>query len=282
MIQSKQLYLQYKAAGREATDPKEEHQVKQYVRSLPDDINSLLTCDRILTIQDFSHDALYDLYLDYLKVLQPQLIIDDANSPAIKSIIQYLRHDPEFLDSDRRSFAKGLMLRGGVGTGKSLLMRGLCDLLKGLYFFRIVEKRYSATGINTNLEKGIEVTHTIAPAFITSAEIVRDFCIGGFKIFDRAMIRQGDNFVSLKCGYWIFDDIGAESSGFHYGARVNVISELLTARYDEYTLNRAANLTHATSNLNPEDIKKTYGDRIYDRMKEMFNDIILHGQSRRK
>jgi hypothetical protein len=64
------------------------------------------------------------------------------------------------------------------------------------------------------------------------------------------------------------------------------MSPILSHRYDLYTLN--GTITHATSNLkltssDPDEttIETRYGTRIKDRMKTMFNFILLDGDSRR-
>ena len=40
--------------------------------------------------------------------------------------------------------------------------------------------------------------------------------------------------------------------------------------------------THFTTNLSPEMLKENYGERVVDRIKEMFNIVTFYGKSRRK
>jgi len=63
----------------------------------------------------------------------------------------------------------------------------------------------------------------------------------------------------------------------YFGNQANIIAEILYRRYD---LNNYK--TYVTTNLNGEVLKEHYGNRIFSRMKELFNDIILPGEDRRK
>jgi DNA replication protein DnaC len=71
------------------------------------------------------------------------------------------------------------------------------------------------------------------------------------------------------------DDIGSEPVYSHFGNSANIIGEIIIRRYEK------GSLTHGTSNLSTDELKQLYGIRVYDRMREMFNDIIIKGESRR-
>ena len=60
-----------------------------------------------------------------------------------------------------------------------------------------------------------------------------------------------------------------------YGNKVNVIEEIILDRYDLFRKHHL--ITHITTNLDVEDIKEKYGERVLSRMYEMFNFIILGG-----
>jgi DNA replication protein DnaC len=79
------------------------------------------------------------------------------------------------------------------------------------------------------------------------------------------------------------DDIGLENKeSKYYGESSDVLGELLLDRYDIFLDDRYRKLTHATSNLDSKKLKDVYGERIYDRFKELFNFIPLTGKSKRK
>ncbi|MRT92388.1 hypothetical protein [Ancylomarina sp. 16SWW S1-10-2] len=73
------------------------------------------------------------------------------------------------------------------------------------------------------------------------------------------------------------DDIGKEPKMVkNFGNEINPMAELTSLRYDQGAF------TFATGNYSLETLKKFYGETITDRMKEMFNIMILPGGSRRK
>lgn len=79
-------------------------------------------------------------------------------------------------------------------------------------------------------------------------------------------------------GAFAFDDLGAEKQVNNYG-REDIFIRILSLRYEEFIAKGIK--THITSNLSFEEAKKRYGDRIYDRLFEMFNLIQLNGETKR-
>jgi len=139
---------------------------------------------------------------------------------------------------------KGIFIRGKLGSGKTMT-------------FRILQQM---RGINIALN--------------TTASIVSDYNEGGdeaIKRFKREKVR-------------ILDDLGAERLGRHYGSEVNIIAEVILARYDLFQ--RDGTVTHFTTNLSNDQIKELYGARVYDRLIEMCSVVTLGGsndfESRRK
>ena len=60
------------------------------------------------------------------------------------------------------------------------------------------------------------------------------------------------------------------------GIRYSPLTELIYARYDRQLF------TIATSNLSESDLRERYGDRIADRLQEMFERIHYRNKSYRK
>ena len=79
-------------------------------------------------------------------------------------------------------------------------------------------------------------------------------------------------------GFLCFDDLGDEREINHYGNRINLMAEVLKERY----VNVPHNRTMVTTNLTPEQIKEKYGERVYSRMREMFNIIPIAGSDLRQ
>lgn len=75
----------------------------------------------------------------------------------------------------------------------------------------------------------------------------------------------------------IIDDLGAEPVRCtNYGEEHNPLAKLLLHRYDKQLT------TIIATNLNLQDIQDRYGDRVLDRMYEMFDVIIYKRESYRR
>ena len=75
------------------------------------------------------------------------------------------------------------------------------------------------------------------------------------------------------------DDLGLESTIKHFGNETNTIAEILLNRYQLFTARGM--ITHATTNLNPDELEKIYGNRVRSRMREMFNLIAFTSSDKR-
>ena len=72
------------------------------------------------------------------------------------------------------------------------------------------------------------------------------------------------------------DDLGTEPvEVMDYGNIITPIIDLLTKRYE------AQLFTILTTNLDPKDIRKRYGDRIADRLNEMMAKIVYRNPTYR-
>lgn len=128
---------------------------------------------------------------------------------------------------------KGILLSGPVGCGKTSLMKLLRCIVPHQKSYKIIPARNIVFGFN----------HV------------------GFKTIED----YGNT------NYFCFDDLGIEPMGRHYGKDCNVMGEILLSRYElflEYHIK-----THATTNLNAQELEDRYGNRVRSRMREMFNLI---------
>ena len=128
---------------------------------------------------------------------------------------------------------KGLLLTGPVGCGKTSLM-------KLLHFLVPHQRKY---------------------VVIPCRNIVFAFNHLGYKTIED----YGES------SFFCFDDMGVEPMGRHYGKDCNVIGEILLSRYDLFLETKLK--THATTNLNAEELEERYGNRVRSRMRELFNLI---------
>ncbi len=137
---------------------------------------------------------------------------------------------------------KGILLSGPVGCGKTSLMK----LLKFM------------------------VPHQRPYAVIPCRNIVFGFNHLGYKVIHD----YGD------AQFYCFDDLGVEPDGVHFGQECNVMGEVLLSRYELFMDSKRK--THATTNLNAQELEERYGNRVRSRMRELFNLIAFHKGSRDK
>ena len=138
----------------------------------------------------------------------------------------------------------GLMLRGYIGVGKTTMMNAVKRML------------YILTGVRMEVASAREI-----------ASLGKN---------DPAEYRRLAN-----CRLLGIDDLGTEPLTVKsYGNEMSPLAELLSARYDSRLC------TIITTNLSVkeeggeevDELRSVYGDRIYDRVKEMYNFLVYDGE----
>ena len=140
----------------------------------------------------------------------------------------------------------GLMLYGSVGNGKTTMAKAIGSVIW-------------ATSNRPNPLKPASLRS------ISSTNIIR-------KAPDM------EEFEDIKSEELLFiDDFGSEPSTTKiYGSEIFPIIEIIYHRYDKQLF------TIISSNMFDEDIKQRYGERVFDRMEEMFDRIVFDEKSFRK
>ncbi len=134
---------------------------------------------------------------------------------------------------------KGLLLSGPVGCGKTSLMK----LLRHI------------------------VPHQRPYQIIPSRNVVFAFNHIGYRTIEN----YGNN------QFFCFDDLGVEPIGRHFGKDCNVLGEILLSRHELFQ--QRGIKTHATTNLNAQELEELYGNRVRSRMRELFNLVAFDGGS---
>ena len=159
---------------------------------------------------------------------------------------------------------KGLWLYGNIGTGKSTMLKIIRE------FCKYVRPKYYCEEYRLNLPYTFRISNAI--------EVCGFFSKEGYAGIDTYIDAQ----------IQAFDEIGSESvpTGY-YGTAENVFQYILQRRYDK-GFGRYQD-THVTSNLTPRDpmtgenqIVERYGERIWDRCREMFNFVPMMGATWRR
>ena len=161
--------------------------------------------------------------------------IHEGDKEILMKLCSYFIRDKAYCKKNKIDPGKGILLSGPVGCGKTSLMKLLRHLGPLQRPYEMIPCRNVTFGFNGLGYKTIE-----------------DF--GNTKFF-------------------CFDDLGIEPMGRHYGKDCNVMGEVLLSRYELFTQTKGKIKTHATTNLNAEELEERYGNRVRSRMRELFNLI---------
>lgn len=189
------------------------------------------------------------LLIDTAKKNIPNFKIDVSNKAIIANLFNY------FLGlKGEYDVYKGLWLMGDVGTGKSSLMNVFSIFMRDCF------------------RNGFKV-------YICS-KVSNDYAING----DLDPYTYNMNGYSGVPVEMCFDELGRETiPANHFGQKLNVLQHILHIRYSLWQVDKLR--TFITTNCDPEDINELYDGEndkfISDRIKEMFNTIIMTGKSRR-
>ncbi len=191
-----------------------------------------------------------------IKIVGTQFVEDfDIESESLKTA--YKTSYQVFIDGlDNSKKSKGLLIIGGIGCGKSIMMRVYQKLFKD-----------STRGFKW-----------------VNAGSLKD-------MMDELSVSEIKEMYGYDCKMDLYiDDIGV---GFNmtnkFGNKINIISEIIMDRYELFI--SEGYKTHFSTNLfphidnNPDNtptLKIIYGNRVYDRMKEMCQLVIINSQSLRK
>lgn len=128
---------------------------------------------------------------------------------------------------------KGILLSGPVGCGKTSLMKLLRHIIPHQKPYELIPARNITFAFNNIGYKTIQ--------------------------------EYGNS------SFYCFDDLGVETTGRHFGKDCNVMGEILLSRYDLFLQRKIR--THATTNLNAQELEERYGNRVRSRMRQLFNLI---------
>ncbi|OEY72793.1 ATPase [Salegentibacter salarius] len=183
-------------------------------------------------------EVFYDfpLMLEYLQVKGKMLFgkefqLYKKDEKLLFKLCNYIIADKEKCQKFDLDPAKGILLTGPVGCGKT-------SFLKLLRYLVPHQKEYQV---------------------IPCRNIAFAFHHLGFKTIED----YGNN------SYLCFDDLGVEPAGRFYGQDCNVMGEILLSRYELFLNHKIK--THATTNLDSDELEERYGSRVKSRMRQLFN-----------
>lgn len=172
-------------------------------------------------------------------------VFDGNLKIVVGELVAYFTHNKCTLD-----FNKGICLYGQCGIGKSFILevfRQWLSIIKAptCYYLDSCKKIVMDAASNPK----------------TGFSIINNFC-------DK----------NHRC----FDDFASEGTLNLYGNEVSAMEEIFMQRTD--LLVKFGTITHCTSNILPknDDIASMYGERIYSRMHQLFNFVLVTGYDKRQ
>lgn len=173
--------------------------------------------------------------------------VDEDNKKVLHDLVCYFTRQKDCsLDLN-----KGICLYGGVGTGKTSIMKALSNFTKDFELETAFDFVYMNEVESACSKDGL---HTL------------------------------DNYKNRTC---FFDDIGKRMDGVNsFGTKIDPYSELVTKQYNRF-IRKNVSLSHYSTNIDFEynnisdAMIRKFGTRELDRFNEMCNFVFLGGGSRR-
>jgi len=167
--------------------------------------------------------------------------ICEQNKLIWNELIKYVHGD----ESSIYDINKTICLMGRTGSGKSKTMQ-------------IMQKYIAIDDVKfVRREKVISFSYNI----ISARYILDQYCTNGYD-----GIWNFEHFSNI-----CIDDLGSEpKEGLYFGTRLNVLNEIIERRYEKGLT------THFTTNLDELGINDNYNDRVYSRIKENCNMIVMN------
>lgn len=196
----------------------------------------LLSSKRIylnISPDDFKEAFVLGCEIEMLKRgIKKPFLVDDRNKEVINQLYYYIKGSNSF----KGDLNKSILLSGAIGTGKTVMINSLCNIIEA-GSNKVITRMHSKkmNEMIKNSEKGF---YDQRPLFI--------------------------------------DDLGREPKEANsYGNKSEPLIDLISVRYD------LGAWTFATTNFNNKTLTEFYGAAIIDRFNEMFNTLIIIGESRR-
>lgn len=152
--------------------------------------------------------------------------------PILHKLISYAIASEENCENHGLDLNKGILLTGPVGCGKTSLISLLPNFMYAHQKYLVKNTRDIASEFH---KEGFEIIHRYGRR-------EKPFCI---------------------------DDLGVEHNIKHFGNECNTIGEIMLQRYDMHV--SYGIVTHATTNLNADELEDIYGIRVRSRLRSMFN-----------
>lgn len=225
------------------------HHKKEYFKKLQSDTTQSQHNPRLekKQLMDFDEGKLHFHKMLLSSFHDTTFKYDQYNTLVIKKLFMYIIQDPRLespeMEGGPWSLKKGIFIFGGIGTGKTNLMRVLS-------MFSRAFKLESHFKMNDFEESNEECQGKKGIAYL--------------KNFER--------------GDWCHDELIPKRVK-SMGNELDPAKTIIRKNYDRYC--KSGNPTHYTSNVKIHELNEIMGARIYSRLQHMCNFVYLGGPNRR-
>lgn len=190
------------------------------------------------------------VWKQFKKYAPPNFVLDESNEKIIYTVLLYFLKDRLFhkygIIKNDASLEKGLLIYGDYGVGKTELFKIIRKIGRDLCKFNYYDFWFPEISAGSFIEEYMASTNQLESNF---------------------------RLEKFYGGKLYIDDLGFEKKAFN---RDEVLGDVLFER------NRHGATSYVTTNLTPAALSERYGERIGDRLPEMFNIISWRGESFRK
>lgn len=254
---------------------------KRYQENMQKHLNSLPKKEPVILpeLKPIDLESFYSLFLEAFKFFKGKEFDEAANDGEsrilARTIAAYFLKRSKFLKSpllnskSEPNLNKGLMIIGGYGTGKTSIINTFHQMIQYSFSHPIGVKDVEGTDQFLGRYK-------LGFGFFTANEVVKSF-------ESTSNPEEKEMFWKrMTTGMKYFDDVMTEQTASNYG-KIEVFKDIFEMRYVTgaktiISLNYAGNSVEETLDA----VANKYGERVYDRMFEMFNIVELKGKSLRK
>ena len=181
---------------------------------------------------------------------------DSHTTECIKRVARWLT------DGDKPS----LLLCGGVGNGKTTMARSVVGALETLVIATARHLQANRYRLPAEAIKELEEIERLPKGVVQRAIDITSLATTDTAKFDKL----------TRVGLLVVDDFGCEPTEVKsYGTEMSPMRDIIYRRYDLLLP------TIITTNLTMDDIRRVYGVRVWDRMREIYGVIGFNNKSYR-
>ena len=199
-------------------------------------------------------EAIIRLFKGFCIIRKKVFLPDENNIDAINTLAEIAAGKTE---------KKGLVLRGGVGVGKTFLITEWIKFRQTVLSWKNKNGLYASDLLDLPNPK---IT------FLTPTTVLSAFTKDGFLFFDRPI-----------SDIIVFDDIAAIEPISYFGNNVNLSEKLITAIYEK-SRNKQQFEFYATTDVTSKQLTDFIGERAVSRLAEMafWTEGLMKGTDRRR